>query len=70
MGSVDKSDMILSTVTSLRKTLKWYRKLFFRFTDMTLYNSHKLYQQKEKKKIPIAEFQLALIKEMIEKFSE
>lgn len=29
MGARDKTDMILSSVGSVRKTVKWYKKLFF-----------------------------------------
>lgn len=29
MGTVDRVDMILSTLNSLRNTIKWYEKLFF-----------------------------------------
>ncbi|CAG5133117.1 unnamed protein product [Candidula unifasciata] len=28
MGSVDRTDMLLSSIESIRKTVKWYKKLF------------------------------------------
>ena len=41
MGGVDKADMLLSSVGSVRKTVKWYEKLFFHILDMAclLYTS-------------------------------
>ncbi|KAH9632025.1 hypothetical protein HF086_007414 [Spodoptera exigua] len=39
MGSVDTADMTLSSVQCIRKSLKWYKKLFFHIVDMHLLNS-------------------------------
>ena len=36
MGAVDKTDMLLSSVECVRKTVKWYKKLFFHFMDLSL----------------------------------
>ena len=48
MGAVDKTDMILNSINTVRKSLKWYKKFFFHcwtfpFTMLTLQN----YVQKE-----------------------
>lgn len=29
MGGVDRVDMLLSSIESVRKTIKWYKKVFF-----------------------------------------
>lgn len=65
MGAIDKTDMLLSSVESVRKTTKWYKKVFFHI-DMVLLNSHTLFQDAKKKKIPLPTFQLNLISQMIE----
>jgi hypothetical protein len=41
---VDKSDMQISFSESLRKSLKWYKKLFFHLLDISLYNACVLYK--------------------------
>lgn len=50
MGGVDKTDMLLSSVECIRKTTKWYKKVFFHFVDMALLNSCALYKHLTKKK--------------------
>ena len=44
MGGVDMVDQQLHQIQALRKTYKWYRKIFFRLLLQTMLNSHKLYQ--------------------------
>lgn len=68
MGGVDKTDMLLSSVECVRKTTKWYKKVFFHIWDMALMNSHSLYKHVTKSNISIADFQLKLIYELLEKF--
>jgi hypothetical protein len=67
MGAVDQSDMMLSSVNSSRKTLKWYKKLFFHLLDLSLLNAHILYQQKTGNKQPLGDFQLNVIDQLIQK---
>ena len=44
MGGVDKIDQQLHQIQALRKTYKWYRKIFLRLLMQSMLNSHKLYQ--------------------------
>ena len=44
MGIVDKVDMVISTVDSTRKSLKWYRKFFFHLIDICVWNAYCLYK--------------------------
>lgn len=44
MGSVDRADMILSSVQCIKKTLKWYKKLFIHIVDIHLLNSFYTYK--------------------------
>jgi hypothetical protein len=67
MGAVDRADMLLSSVQSIRKTMKWYKKLFFHFLDMAVLNAHFLQSAVTGKKTPLAEFQLNLISEILER---
>jgi hypothetical protein len=43
MGGIDKIDQQLHQLNVLRKTYKWYRKIFLRLTLQSALNSHKLY---------------------------
>ncbi len=40
MGAIDKTDMLLSSVKCVRRTMKWYKKLFFHLVDMSLLNAY------------------------------
>lgn len=66
MGAVDKTDMLRSCVECVRRSTKWYKKVFFHVMDMILLNSHILFQDATKKKITLAKFQLNLISQMID----
>ena len=44
MGAVNKCDMQLSFTETIRKCMKWYKKLFAHFVDLTVYNAHILYK--------------------------
>lgn len=68
MGAVDKTDMMVTSVECIRKTVKWYKKLFFHLLDITLLNSQCLYNVKFGKNISLADYQLALIREIIQKY--
>jgi len=68
MGAVDRVDMILSTLNSLRKTIKWYKKLFFHLLDLAIYNAYILYQKSTASKQKFSEFHLALIKDILKKY--
>ncbi|RXM30423.1 PiggyBac transposable element-derived protein 4 [Acipenser ruthenus] len=50
MGSVDKSDMQISFVDCARKSLKWYKNLFFHLFDMAVLNAFILHKTASKKK--------------------
>lgn len=68
MGGVDQTDMLISSIEAARKSMKWYKKLFFHFLDLTIVNSHALYKDVTKKNVSIADFQLAVCRQIIEKF--
>ncbi|XP_060862212.1 piggyBac transposable element-derived protein 4-like [Metopolophium dirhodum] len=68
MGSVDKTDMLLSSVECVRKTIKWYKKVYFHLIDMSLLNSYSAYKQVTGKNPPLADFQLTLIRQIMDRY--
>jgi len=44
MGAIDKTDMLLSSIECVRRTMKWYKKLFFHIIDMSLLNAYSAYK--------------------------
>lgn len=65
MGSVDRSDMMLSTTETVRKSVKWYKKTFFHLFDLAVLNASILYRELTKKDYPVKEFQINLIKQLL-----
>lgn len=70
MGAVDRVDMILHSLNSVRKTLKWYKKFFFHLLDLAIYNAYIIYQNCTGKKETFNEFHLALIKDILQKYPQ
>ena len=58
MGAIDRTDMVISTINSTRKTTKWYKKYFFHMINICLWNSYCLCKLETNKTISIAKFQL------------
>lgn len=69
MGLVDKADMQMSFLDSSRKSIKWYKKLFFHILDITVLNAHILYNIQTGKKIQLLQFRLNLVRQLLEEFS-
>lgn len=70
MGAVDKVDMVLSTLNSTKKTIKWYKKPFFRLLDLAIYNAYILYKNSTGTKQKFNEFHLALVKDTLRKYPQ
>ena len=68
MGAIDRSDMMLSNVECMRKSIKWYRKLFFHTVDLCLLNAHALYLTTTGNRVPLSKFQLEVIRQLLAKF--
>lgn len=68
MGSVDKSDMQLSFVECIRKTVKWYKKFFFHLLDLSVLNSSILHKIKTGKNQTLGEFRNDLVRAIIQKY--
>lgn len=70
MGSVDTADMLLSSLQCIRKTIKWYKKLFLHIVDMHLLNAFFTYKKVHSSpNLHFAQFQLQLIRQIIQKYN-
>ncbi|CAF2785883.1 unnamed protein product [Rotaria sp. Silwood2] len=67
--TIDKADMQISLVECLRKTLKWYRKLFFHMLDLPVFNSYLLYKVNTGKKRKFVDYRLQLIHEVLQTYT-
>ena len=60
--------MQISFVDCARKSLKWYKKLFFHLMDLCLYNAYVLFQVVTGNKPPFSEFRLKVITQIFAKY--
>ena len=70
MGTVDKSDMQISCVECVRKSVKWYKKLFFHLLDTAVFNSYVLHKQKTGQSTQFCDFRLQLIRQIVDTYSK
>ncbi|XP_018574685.2 piggyBac transposable element-derived protein 4 [Anoplophora glabripennis] len=70
MGAVDRSDMMMSSIDSLRKSMKWYKKLFVHTLDICVLNAHGMFSTKHHMKYPLAKFQMDLIRQLLERYGQ
>lgn len=71
MGGVDLKDQSLSAYKILRKTIKWYHKLYFHAIDIAIHNALAIYNQLHpEKKMRHLDFRRALINELLAKHCE
>lgn len=66
MGGVDKVDMMDSFVGCTRKTLKWYKKLFFHFVDLAVHNAFIVYKVKNDSSLTYQKFRKNLVRQLVE----
>lgn len=69
MGTVDKADMMLSSLSCMRKSVKWYKKVAFHMIDLYLLNSFYMYKSVTGSKKTLGEFQLVVIKQLVAKYA-
>lgn len=67
MGAVDRTDMMIVNVESIRRTQRWYKKLFFHLVDLSILNSHALYLCRTGKKPTLPQFHLELVRQLLER---
>ncbi|KAK6301238.1 hypothetical protein J4Q44_G00293360 [Coregonus suidteri] len=66
IGAVDKVDMRNSFVECARKSLKWYKKLFFQLIDIALLNGHIVHRQVTGQVISYQQYRVNLIRQILE----
>ncbi|XP_031848017.1 uncharacterized protein LOC116433736 [Nomia melanderi] len=63
---IDRSDQMVSYATTIRKSIKWYRKLALHLLlRTTIVNAHIVYQRATNKKIKIRKFRELLVTEWL-----
>lgn len=65
MGGVDNLDRQLSITQTVRKTMKWYRKLAFHLIDLCLSNAHALYKMRNPESISFPEFRMEIVRSLL-----
>ncbi len=68
MGIIDQSDMQISFSESIRKSIKWYKKLFFHMLDLSMLNVYILYKEKNQTSLELTDFRLEVIRQIFEKY--
>ena len=64
---MDKNNAMIGNYSCIRKTCKWYIKIFFHLLEEALYNAFVVYSKESKKKITKSMlFKLEVIREMLE----
>lgn len=66
MCAMDKVDMMDSFVGCTRKTLKWYKKLFFHFVDLAVHNAFIVYKVKNDSSLTYQKFRKDLVRQLVE----
>ncbi|XP_022099413.1 piggyBac transposable element-derived protein 4-like [Acanthaster planci] len=64
MGGVDISDQLAANHRATRKSMKWYKKLFFYLLDMTLVNSYCMHRVVGHR-LSFLDFRLQLVRELL-----
>ena len=63
---IDRSDQMVSYATTIRKSIKWYRKLALHLLlGTTIVNAHIVYQKATNKKIEITKFRELFVTEWL-----
>lgn len=66
MGGVDRNDMQISFSECVRKSVKWYKKVFFHILDITVRNAYVLYKLNTGKILQLSDFRLEIINSLLE----
>lgn len=71
MDTIDKIDMLISPVSCLQKTLKWYKQVFLALTgNYAVLNAYNMYKVFSGLNIMFAKFHLELIRQLIAKYKK
>lgn len=67
MSGIDRMDQMVSYYTSVRKTLRWYKKVGIHIFQLLLYNSYMLYNKHSNRRLSYYDFRLAVLEEILPK---
>jgi hypothetical protein len=70
MGAVDRTNVLLSYAKCIRKSAKWYKKLSLHILNVALLNAHALYMMQNEKGMSLPDFQMSVIRGLLEKHEE
>lgn len=65
MGGVDLADQLIKYYHMERRSIKWYKKLFFHLLDMAVHNSYVAYTSRTQTQISSLKYRLQLIDQML-----
>ena len=69
MGGVDKSDQMLDYYPFTRKTVKWWKKVYFHLPSLALVNAHKVYVlqniEPSNQSMPLSTFLMAVVRDLV-----
>lgn len=65
MGGVDLADQMAKYYHMDRRTIKWYKKLFFHLLDLSVHNTYVIYQCHKQTQLPALKFRLELIDRLL-----
>ena len=69
MRMVDKSDMQITTIECVRKSVKWYKKFFFHLMDIIMLNSFNMYLVKTgNNKVVLKDFSRRVIRKLLSRY--
>lgn len=67
MSGIDRQDQMLAYYPCNRKTIRWYKKIFFHVLQMSLLNAHYLYNKYSGAgKMSLYDFRLEIIRELLD----
>ena len=70
MNGVDRSDQLSVSYPFVRKTRKWWRKLFFYLLEVSVVNSFILYREVTKKKMTHLDFRRSVVESLAMEYLE
>ena len=68
LDAVDHVDMQMSFSECIRKSVKWYKKLFFHLLDMAVYNAFVIYKMQNGISSHLSDFRLEIIRGILTKY--
>lgn len=68
MGAIDRSDMMISSVDCTRKTIKWYKKLFFHTLDICMLNAQALYKTQNSSNVLFPKFHMEVVRQLLQRY--